>query len=117
LTRRPAVARSGAWFGGAWPAWSLAALSLLAVRWINPPFTAVHVQRRVQAWMHKTPYHKRYVFVGLDRISPDLQHVVIAAEDAPLDWQTLRRQPGSIPLQVTRQDSILSKQHGVGRLT
>lgn len=77
-------------------AWSLAALSLLAVRWINPPFTAVHIQRRVQAWMHKTPYRKRYVFVGVDRISPDLQHAVVAAEDARFfqhngfDWHEIR---------------------------
>ncbi len=28
------------------------------------------------------PYHKRYVFVPLKRISPNLQHAVIAAEDA-----------------------------------
>jgi len=62
--------------------WLLFALALLSVRWINPPFTAVQIERRVQAWMHKKPYHKRYVFVRLDRTSPDLQHAVIAAEDS-----------------------------------
>ncbi len=77
-------------------AWLLAALSLLTVRWIDPPFTAVHVQRRVQAWIHRTPYHKRYVFVRLNRISPDLQHAVIAAEDARFfqhhgfDWREIQ---------------------------
>lgn len=76
--------------------WTLLALSLLSVRWIDPPFTAVHLERRVQAWMHKKAYHKRYVFVGLDRIAPDLQHAVIAAEDARFyqhhgfDWQEMR---------------------------
>jgi hypothetical protein len=30
--------------------WSFAALMLLAARWIDPPSTAVHAQRRVQAW-------------------------------------------------------------------
>ena len=40
--------------------WLLAAMILLAARWIDPPTTAVHVQRRVQAWNHHTPYHKRY---------------------------------------------------------
>lgn len=58
------------------------ALSLVALRRINPPFTAVHLERRIQAWVHKTPYHKRYRFVPLSQISRDFQHAVIAAEDA-----------------------------------
>jgi monofunctional biosynthetic peptidoglycan transglycosylase len=62
--------------------WSLAALMLLAVRWIDPPTTAVHIQRHLQAWIHHTPYHERYDFIPLSQISPDLQHAVIAAEDA-----------------------------------
>jgi monofunctional biosynthetic peptidoglycan transglycosylase len=41
----------------------------------------VHVQRRVQAWIHRTPYRKRYRFIPLSQISPNLQHAVIAAED------------------------------------
>jgi monofunctional glycosyltransferase len=62
--------------------WSLAALILLTVRWVDPPSTAVHMQRRLQAWIRHTPYHERYIFVPLSQISPDLQHAVIAAEDA-----------------------------------
>jgi monofunctional glycosyltransferase len=62
--------------------WSLAALTLLAARWIDPPTTAVHIQRRVQAWIHHRPYHERYKFIPLAQISPDLQHAVIAAEDS-----------------------------------
>ena len=62
--------------------WSLAALILLASRWIDPPTTAVHIQRRVQSWIHHTPYHVRYKFIPLTQISPDLQHAVVAAEDA-----------------------------------
>jgi monofunctional biosynthetic peptidoglycan transglycosylase len=62
--------------------WSLAAVMLVAVRWIDPPTTAVHMQRRVQAWIRHTPYQKRYKFVPLSQISPDLQHAVIAAEDS-----------------------------------
>jgi monofunctional biosynthetic peptidoglycan transglycosylase len=62
--------------------WSLAALILLAVRWIDPPSTAVHIQRHLQAWIHNTPYHERYKFIPLGQISPDLQHAVVAAEDA-----------------------------------
>ena len=62
--------------------WSLAALILVAVRWIDPPTTAVHIQRRLQAWAHHKPYRERYKFIPLSQISPDLQHAVIAAEDA-----------------------------------
>jgi monofunctional glycosyltransferase len=62
--------------------WLLAALTLLAARWIDPPTTAVHSQRRLQAWIHQSPYHKRYKFIPLSQISPDLQHAVVAAEDA-----------------------------------
>ena len=33
--------------------WTLLALSLLAVRWINPPFTAVHVEQRTVSQMRR----------------------------------------------------------------
>jgi monofunctional glycosyltransferase len=75
--------------------WLMAALSLVAARWIDPPTTAVHVERRVQAWIHGEPYHERYQFVPLDQISPDFQHAVIAAEDARFyehhgfDWHAM----------------------------
>jgi monofunctional glycosyltransferase len=76
--------------------WLMAALSLVAARWIDPPTTAVHVERRVQAWMHGKPYHERYQFVPLSDISPDFQHAVIAAEDARFyqhhgfDWHAIQ---------------------------
>ncbi len=76
--------------------WSLASLTLLAARWIDPPTTAVHIQRRVQSWIHHTPYHERYKFIPLTQISPDLQHAVIAAEDARFyqhhgfDWHQIQ---------------------------
>jgi monofunctional biosynthetic peptidoglycan transglycosylase len=62
--------------------WSLAALMLVAARWIDPPSTAVHIQRRMQAWIHHKPYREHYKFIPLSQISPDLQHAVVAAEDA-----------------------------------
>jgi monofunctional biosynthetic peptidoglycan transglycosylase len=71
-------------------------LLLLAVRWIDPPTTAVHMQRRVQAWVHGKPYHERYKFIPLSQISPDLQHAVIAAEDGRFyqhhgfDWHAIQ---------------------------
>ncbi|HTB95102.1 MAG TPA: monofunctional biosynthetic peptidoglycan transglycosylase [Candidatus Sulfotelmatobacter sp.] len=76
--------------------WSLAALILVAARWIDPPTTAVHVQRRMQAWIHHTPYRERYDFIPLRQISPDLQHAVIAAEDGNFyhhhgfDWHEIQ---------------------------
>jgi monofunctional biosynthetic peptidoglycan transglycosylase len=76
--------------------WSLAALILLAARWIDPPSTAVHIQRHMQAWIHHTPYHERYTFIPLGQISPDLQHAVVAAEDARFvqhhgfDWHEIQ---------------------------
>jgi monofunctional biosynthetic peptidoglycan transglycosylase len=76
--------------------WLLAALLLLSARWIDPPTTAVHIQRRLQAWAHDTPYHKHYKFIPLVQISPNLQHAVIAAEDARFyqhhgfDWHEIQ---------------------------
>jgi monofunctional glycosyltransferase len=76
--------------------WSLAALSLVIARWIDPPSTVVHIQRGLQAWIHHTPYHERYKFVPLHQISPDLQHAVVAAEDARFyqhhgfDWHEIQ---------------------------
>jgi monofunctional glycosyltransferase len=74
----------------------LAVLILVAARWIDPPTTAVHMQRRLQAWIHHTPYHERYKFVPLSQISSDFQHAVVAAEDARFyqhhgfDWQAIQ---------------------------
>jgi len=54
------------------------------------------MQRRLQAWIHGTPYHKRYEFVPLTQISPNFQHAVIAAEDGRFyqhhgfDWHAIQ---------------------------
>lgn len=69
---------------------------LFLLRWINPPFTAVQIERRVSSWAESEPYSKRYKFVSLNRISPNLQHAAIAAEDARFyehhgfDWNQIR---------------------------
>ncbi len=76
--------------------WFLAALTLVAVRWINPPTAAVHIERHWQAWISNKPYQERYEFVPLSQISPDFQHAVIAAEDARFyqhhgfDWHAIQ---------------------------
>ena len=75
--------------------WSLAALLLVAARWVDPPTTAVHIERRLQALIGQAPYRKRYKFIPLSQISPNLQHAVIAAEDGRFyrhhgfDWQQI----------------------------
>jgi monofunctional glycosyltransferase len=61
--------------------WLLAALLLVAAKWIDPPTTAVHIERRIEARIHHKPYRLRYQFVPLSQISPNMQHAVIAAED------------------------------------
>jgi monofunctional glycosyltransferase len=76
--------------------WLLAAFILVALRWIDPPTTAVQTERRIESWFGSKPYHKRSVFVPLNEISPDLQHAVVAAEDARFfehhgfDWNQIQ---------------------------
>jgi monofunctional biosynthetic peptidoglycan transglycosylase len=76
--------------------WLLLALLLLTARWVDPPTTAVQVQRHMQAWVHQTPYRKRYKFIPLSQISPNLQHAVVAAEDSRFyqhhgfDWHEIQ---------------------------
>jgi monofunctional glycosyltransferase len=62
--------------------WLMAALMLVAAKWIDPPTTAVQTERRVQSWFSDKPYQKRYEFVPLNQISPSFQHAVVSAEDA-----------------------------------
>jgi len=72
------------------------AFLLFLLRWLDPPTTAVHAERRLQAFLHGKPYRERYQFVPLSQISPNLQHAVIAAEDARFyqhhgfDWHAIQ---------------------------
>jgi len=68
--------------GAAIAFYSLVALSLVLLRWVDPPTTAVQVERRLQALVHNRPYRKAYVFVPMGEIAPNLQHALVAAEDA-----------------------------------
>ena len=71
--------------------------SLFALRSIEPPTTGVQIQRRLEAQFSGRPYRKRYTFVPLDRISPNLQHALIAAEDGHfykhhgIDWEQVQQ--------------------------
>jgi monofunctional biosynthetic peptidoglycan transglycosylase len=62
--------------------YSIVVLSLVLLRWIAPVTTAVQIERRIEALMQHKAYRKSYAFVPLSQISANLQHAVIAAEDA-----------------------------------
>lgn len=97
--------------------WSFCALTLVAARWIDPPTTAVHIERHLQAWIHLKPYHARYTFVPLSQISPNFQHAVVAAEDARFyqhhgfDWHQIQiAADGDLHGGRTRGASTISQQ-------
>ena len=72
-------------------------LSLVALRFINPVTTGVQMQRFVEAKFSGRRYRKRYKFVPLPQISPNLVHAVIAAEDGHfyrhhgIDWEQVEK--------------------------
>ena len=78
-------------------------LSMVAMRFINPPITMVQLQRLIEGrGLQQTS-------VPLSRISPELQHAVIAAEDGRfyehwgVDWKQVElvaeeaRETGEVP--------------------
>lgn len=66
---------------------------LLLLRFVNPPTTMVQLQRRIESFFAEGSYEKRQTWRPLNRISADLQHAVIAAEDgrfyehSGIDWK------------------------------
>jgi monofunctional biosynthetic peptidoglycan transglycosylase len=56
----------------------------------------VHIQRRLQVRIQHTPYQERYTFIPLSQILPDLQHALVATEDARFyqhhgfDWHEIQ---------------------------
>jgi monofunctional biosynthetic peptidoglycan transglycosylase len=77
--------------------YALCAISVLALRWIDPPTTTVQMERRMEALHQHRAYKKRYDFVPLARIAPVLQHAVISAEDGRFrqhhgfDWVEMQK--------------------------
>jgi monofunctional glycosyltransferase len=90
--------------------YALCGVGIFLLRWINPWTTTVQMERRVQALRGHRVYKKRYEFVSLASISPNLQHAVVAAEDGRFrqhhgfDW---------VEMQKVLEDDI--KQHKMGR--
>ena len=75
--------------------YALVSIILVLLRWVDPPSTAVQIERRLTAFIHRSPYRKRYSFIPIGRISPQLQHAVLAAEDTRFfqhhgfDWKEI----------------------------
>jgi monofunctional glycosyltransferase len=109
VARKPAI-RSKAKKRSRWPrvllwiagvtivsCYTLAIGILFCLKWIDPPTTALQIERRIASWFESGPYRKQYEFVPVSRISPDLEHAVIAAEDARFyqhsgfDWKQVQR--------------------------
>ncbi len=77
--------------------YALCAFCVVLLRWINPFTTAVQMERRVGAILKGRPYRKHYDFILLRKISPNLQHAVMAAEDGRFrthrgfDWVEMQK--------------------------
>lgn len=57
-------------------------LSVLALKWINPPTTSFMLQRHLSAWWHGSQdYRMMHEWVPWERISPHIKMAVITAED------------------------------------
>jgi len=67
--------------------------SLGLLRLVNPPLTMVQLQRRAESLGSSRKYTVHQTWMPLSRISPELQHAVIAAEDGRfyehrgIDWK------------------------------
>ena len=87
-----------------------AAALLLLFRFVNPPTTAVQVQRRIESLFERGNYHRRQVDANLSQISPNLQHAVLAAEDGRfyehggIDWHEVR-----VVAEETRETGEISR--------
>jgi monofunctional glycosyltransferase len=94
--------------------YALFAAAIFLLKYVNPWTTMVQMERRVEAWHTHRPYRKQYRFIPLARISPNLQHAVVAAEDARFhqhhgfDW---------IEMQKVLEDDVKHQHMGRGGST
>jgi monofunctional biosynthetic peptidoglycan transglycosylase len=57
-------------------------ISVVLLRWINPPFSAFMAETQIAAWTsHDSSYVSRHHWVDLTQISPNLALAVVASED------------------------------------
>ncbi|HTA43761.1 MAG TPA: monofunctional biosynthetic peptidoglycan transglycosylase [Bryobacteraceae bacterium] len=62
--------------------YALVCMVLVLLRWIDPPTTAVQLERHIESRLRRKPYRKLYTFVPIGQIASPLQHAVVSAEDA-----------------------------------
>lgn len=73
------------------------AMLLVLAKWVMPFTTAVQIQRRIESWGTGKKYVKQYKPVPMSRISRELQHAVVAAEDTRFrehngfDWTEIQK--------------------------
>src|SRR5580704_7892530 len=92
--------------------------ALVALRYVDPPTTGVQMQRRVEAMISHAPYRKRYKFVPLSKISLNLQHAAISAEDGHfykhhgIDWEQVEKvaEESSETGKISRGASTITQQ-------
>jgi len=61
---------------------ALSALSVLALRWLDPPGSMMMLEARIEAWRaYDARYRHRYRWVDMAQISPYAARAVVAAED------------------------------------
>ena len=83
-----AIAAAAAWY-------VVCCLALAAYRWIDPPFTTVQAQRRIESLFSSEGYSARQHRLPLAQIPVHVRHAVIAAEDGAfyshegVDWEEL----------------------------
>lgn len=71
-------------------------MALISYRWINPPFTTVQLQRRIESIFSDGAYQPEQRRLQLKAIPIEVQHAVIAAEDGAfydhhgIDWAEMR---------------------------
>ena len=60
---------------------ALSLLTVIVLRFMAPPFSALMVERRVGSWFSDGKYSPTYRWVSLDKIAPVMSAAVIASED------------------------------------
>ena len=105
-------------------------LCLVGLKFVDPFTTGVQAQRRVESWFASGKYQKKQTWMPIERISPQLQHAVIAAEDGRfyqtygIDWQQVEivmqesleegeipRGASTITQQLDRKSTRLNSSH------
>lgn len=76
---------------------AMSVISVLFLRFVAPPTSALMVERRIGSWFGKAKYSPTYTWVSLDKITPHMGLAVIASEDQNFlghygfDWSAIQR--------------------------